>query len=479
MKQCLLPTTRIPISYSSISKQPLPASRAAKYSPNMFSSFQKVLVFLFAICCAVSARQQPELPLCAVGTHLSNCYQYKHLPILISNSKPVCSTLSRPGFVLLQTRPLATQNYSLRNCGAPIRNRGAKYVALSNVMVSLAGAFVLIRFVFKLVVSKLELGLDDWAVLACLGTTIPSATVTVHGTVKHGLGQDIWTLSPHEITTMLKYFLVMACLYFTQVALLKLTLLFFYICVFPGRPAQRLLWGTVAFVVIWGALYVLLAIFQCQPISFFWTRWDGLHEGHCLNINAITASNAGISIALDLWILAIPLWQLYGLKMHWKKKVGVAVMFAVGTFVTVVSCLRMVSVVQFAQSTNASWEFYDVSVWSSVEITVGIMCACLPTMRLLLVKIFPVLGGSTARSRNQYYNYGSGTELKNMGASANSRNQRKHMSKTGDSSTSPSPNSLQFPPDHGITVKTSYTMERRLNDTDDQASLVSHENDKK
>lgn len=38
-----------------------------------------------------------------------------------------------------------------------------------------------------------------------------------------------------------------------------------------------------------------------------------------------------MSIALDLWILAIPLWQLRSLKMHWKKKVGVALMFCVGT----------------------------------------------------------------------------------------------------------------------------------------------------
>jgi hypothetical protein len=172
---------------------------------------------------------------------------------------------------------------------------------------------------------------------------------------------------------MLKFFYVMASLYFTQLTLLKLTLIFFYIRVFPSKPVQRLLWGTVIFVTLWGLTFVCLAIFQCQPISYFWTHWDGLHEGHCLDINAITASNAGISIALDLWILGIPLWQLWGLKMHWKKKVGVAVMFCVGTFVTVVSILRLSALVHFAQSSNASWEFYDVSVWSTIEICVGIM----------------------------------------------------------------------------------------------------------
>lgn len=240
-------------------------------------------------------------------------------------------------------------------------------------MAIVAAAFVIVRFAFKILVARLDIGYDDWCVLATLISAVPSAIITVYGTVKNGLGQDIWTLRSDKITVMLKYFYIMASLYFTQVALLKLTLTFFYIRVFPGPGVQRLLWGTVVFVTLWGFSFVITAIFQCRPISYFWTKWDGLHHGSCLNINAITASNAGISIALDFWILGIPLWQLWGLKMHWKKKVGVALMFCVGTFVTVVSILRLQALVHFAASSNASWEFFDVSVWSTIEICVGIM----------------------------------------------------------------------------------------------------------
>jgi hypothetical protein len=261
----------------------------------------------------------------------------------------------------------------MTTCGAPVRSHGQDYVLLSNIMVSVAAAFVAVRFAFKLVVARLDIGYDDWAVLATLIAATPSAIITVFGTVKHGLGRDIWTLSPYDITTMLKYFYVMAALYFTQVALLKLSLIFFYIRVFPSPGVQRLLWGTVVFSVVWGFTFVITVIFQCRPISYFWTHWDGLHEGRCLDINAITSSNAGISIALDLWIIGIPLWQLWGLKLHWKRKIGVALMFCVGTFVTVVSILRLQALVHFAASDNASWEFYNVSVWSTIEICVGIM----------------------------------------------------------------------------------------------------------
>jgi hypothetical protein len=268
---------------------------------------------------------------------------------------------------------IATKNLSLRTCGAPIRNRGGRYVALSNVMVTIAAVFVAIRFAYKILVTRADIGWDDWTVLATLLTAVVSAILTVFGMVKHGLGQDLWTLSPEEITKMLRYFYIMATLYFTQVTLLKLTLTFFYIRVFPSPGVQRLLWGTVIFITLWGFTFVMTAIFQCRPINYFWLKWDGLHEGHCLDINAIATSNAGLSIALDFWILGIPLFQLWGLKMNWKKKVGVGLMFCVGTFVTIVSILRLTALVHFAASANASWEFYDVSVWSSVEICVGIM----------------------------------------------------------------------------------------------------------
>ncbi|KAL5385174.1 hypothetical protein DPSP01_004983 [Paraphaeosphaeria sporulosa] len=268
---------------------------------------------------------------------------------------------------------LATKNSSLTTCGAPVQDRGPNYVALSNTMFSISAGFVVVRIAFKVLVSRVDIGMDDWTVVATTIISIPSAIVTVYGTVANGLGQHIWTLKPNEITSMLKYFYVMAILYFTQTALLKLCLVFFYIRVFPTQGVQRLLWATVIFVVVWGMAFVLAGIFQCTPVHYFWNKWDGLHQGHCVDINAITVTHAAISISLDVWILAIPMWQLRGLRMHWKKKVGVGLMFCVGTFVTIVSILRLRALMDFVVSSDASWEFYNVSVWSTIEICTGII----------------------------------------------------------------------------------------------------------
>lgn len=45
---------------------------------------------------------------------------------------------------------------------------------------------------------------------------------------------------------------------------------------------------------------------------------------------------------------------------------------------------------------------YSTCYWSTVEINVAVCCACMPSLRLLLVKIFPKLGGGSAgRSRSE------------------------------------------------------------------------------
>ncbi|KAH8906271.1 hypothetical protein BR93DRAFT_928871 [Coniochaeta sp. PMI_546] len=302
------------------------------------------------------------------------------------------------------TQALATKNITDTTCGVPLRDRGTTYDTTSIVLAVISSSIVVLRLSFKVLVTR-SLSSDDYVVFFLMLVGVPSVVITHYGTTPNGLGRDVWTLTPQNITNFLYYFYFMAIFYFTQVMLIKLCLLLFYLRIFPSQGVRRLLWGTIAFDILFGIIFLFVTIFQCSPISYFWQNWDGEHEGKCLNINAIAWANAAISIALDLWMLVIPLVQLKSLNLHWKKKIGVGLMFCVGTFVTVVSIIRLQALVTFAKSSDPTWDNFPVSLWSTVEINVGIMCTCMPTLRLLLTRVFPVLSGGT-RSRDMYYQSG-------------------------------------------------------------------------
>lgn len=125
-------------------------------------------------------------------------------------------------------------------------------------------------------------------------------------------------------------FLAAQTLYFIEAALVKISILFFYLRIFPGNTFIKLVHYTIILNVLLTIAFVLPTIFQCSPISYQWKQWDGEHEGKCIDNNALAFANAGINIAMDIWVLALPLLHIVRLNLHWKKKVGVTLMFCVG-----------------------------------------------------------------------------------------------------------------------------------------------------
>ncbi|KAB5581016.1 hypothetical protein GE09DRAFT_1020739 [Coniochaeta sp. 2T2.1] len=379
-----------------------------------------ILGFVFALLAAVVSLVSAQdlgaalqlLPKCAVGclvngiTH-SACANNLTASCICTNM-PLQEQISRCVTANCTiTQALATKNITDTTCGVPFRSRGATYDTTSIVLAVISSSIVVLRLCFKVLVTR-SLSSDDYVVFLLMLVGVPSVIITHYGTTPNGLGRDLWTLSPEQITNFLYYFYFMAILYFTQVMLVKLCLLLFYLRIFPSKTVRHLLWGTVVINVLFGIIFVCVAIFQCSPISFFWQNWDGEHKGKCLDINAIAWANAAISIALDLWMLVIPLAQLKTLRLHWKKKIGVGLMFCVGTFVTIVSIIRLQALVTFEKSNDPTWDNFPVSLWSTVEINVGIMCTCMPTIRLLLTRLFPILSGGTNSGKSKYHNSGNG-----------------------------------------------------------------------
>ena len=313
---------------------------------------------------------------------------------------------------------IVTKNLTATACHAPIRSK-SENTRVANLVLSVVTAVVaLSRIIYKAVFSIGELGWDDWTVLSTLITGVPSVIIIDRGIVPNGLGRDVWTVPFDHITNFVRWLYALEVLYFLQIAQLKLTLLFFFLRIFPKPLIRRLLWSTVAFNVLCGTTFVIVAIFQCKPISHYWTSWDKEGSGKCININALAWSNAIISIALDIWMLVLPLHEIFHLQLSWRKKVSVAMMFCVGTFVTVVSILRLRSLIHFGVSSNPTWDQTDVISWSNIEINVGIICACMPALRVILVRCFPKVFGTTKGTSQPYHAYGSRSQGMKRGGSA-------------------------------------------------------------
>ncbi|KEF53462.1 uncharacterized protein A1O9_10437 [Exophiala aquamarina CBS 119918] len=154
-------------------------------------------------------------------------------------------------------------------------------------------------------------------------------------------------------------------------------------------------------------------IFQCTPISYTWTGWSGATEGHCLNIYIQAWISGILNILLDIFVILLPIPHLLKLTMSRKKKAQVVAMFSVGLCVTLTSVARLTSLVRFRKTWNFTRDYTGISYMSTLEVDIGIICACMPAIQLLLRRVAPgILGSSITESSQLYPHTGSHARTK-------------------------------------------------------------------
>ncbi|KAK7955862.1 uncharacterized protein PG986_005084 [Apiospora aurea] len=187
--------------------------------------------------------------------------------------------------------------------------------------------------------------------------------------------------------------------YVPAIGLTKICLLLFFLRVFPARRFRHACHGTVAFVVAFVVAFSIatftVTIFSCAPVRYFYVGWAGDTAGTCIDINAFWFSQATINIVTDLWVMALPIPQIFKLGLERKKKIFLCMMFCVGLLVTIFSIIRFTGLVSYSSTTNPTYNNVGAATWSVLECNVGIVCCCMPYVRSLLNRVFPNCFGGT------------------------------------------------------------------------------------
>lgn len=220
-------------------------------------------------------------------------------------------------------------------CDTPIRDRRVKFNVMIVTMTCIAAVNIVTRLLYKQFFSVgKRLNSEDWTIVVASVLGLASVALTIFGLTAHGLGKDIWGLGSPDLIAFGRSFYAIQILYILLMLLVKLTLTLFYLNIFPGPKVRILLRATVVFHILTATTFTIGLIFQCIPINYQWQRYDYESDmpvnGHCINVNAGAWANSAVSVASDIWLLAIPLTQLHKLRLHWKKKLCAGIMFFTG-----------------------------------------------------------------------------------------------------------------------------------------------------
>jgi hypothetical protein len=146
-----------------------------------------------------------------------------------------------------------------------------------------------------------------------------------------GLGKNTWEVPFVNITKILAAFFANEVLYVIHISLTKLSVCFFFLRIFDASPVfRRSVYPVIVLNVVIMVLFVLIIVFQCNPIHLAWTGWAKEEPGSCLDIYKLVLGNGIVNLAMDAVIIGLPIYETTKLQLSMSRKLGVVLMFAMG-----------------------------------------------------------------------------------------------------------------------------------------------------
>ncbi|KZL77936.1 CFEM domain-containing protein, partial [Colletotrichum tofieldiae] len=188
-------------------------------------------------------------------------------------------------------------------------------------------------------------------------------------------------------------FFAFEVLYTISIGALKASILFFYLHIFRlVNPAfTTVLWCTQASNFANCVAFTVAKLNQCKPFSYSWEGWDGRHLGRCVNLHAMLISHAALNVAMNVWMLALPMTQVLWLNLRKRQKVEVLSMFGLGIFIIIVSAIRLNVLFKFRNFSNPTHDVFYLHMWSYIELSVAVIVSCLPSIRQVWRELVPRL----------------------------------------------------------------------------------------
>ena len=168
----------------------------------------------------------------------------------------------------------------------------------------------------------------------------------------------------------------------------KASVLLFYRRLVNGTLARR--WKlAIYFALAFHAAYLigltLGYLLICRPLEAYWMSYDyNWHkEFTCASANAINPVIGVLSILSDIYAVALPfiILHYYTLDVPRAQKIGLNIIFALGLLVAGAGVGRTYYLIKLGNTYDTSWTGFDLLVWTVVEMQLGIICACAPSLR--------------------------------------------------------------------------------------------------
>ncbi|GKZ22950.1 hypothetical protein AbraIFM66951_009302 [Aspergillus brasiliensis] len=279
----------------------------------------------------------------------------------------------------------------------PLNHWGITLVVVPIVSCVVTTLFFILRLYSRRIVRQ---KLDAGDILMSIGLVFSyGLTLCTVISAFHGVGHDFWSLSRPTRGTVTLLFWCSTKFWVLTHVFVKISYIVLLRKLFGAITYWRKL--TTALIVItlaWGIAATLLSIFQCWPVQYFWIKHI---EGTCMRgRNTFYIVSGSVALAENFVLVLVPLVVVWRMKLSPRQKGELSLLFGFGGLVCAVGFLRLITFKKYVTA-DATKNGYLQSIWSIIELDLGIICASVILMRPIFHRLANLIKNKCCAIRSQ------------------------------------------------------------------------------
>ncbi|WYZ40849.1 hypothetical protein EsH8_IV_001190 [Colletotrichum jinshuiense] len=270
-----------------------------------------------------------------------------------------------------------------------IENRGPELLAVNIFFVSAAIFATALRCYVRAGLVK-AFGTDDWLMVLALALFTSYSAFSIAG-VHYGTGKHFADIERENIHKALECWWYCYLFYSLSMIVSKMSIAFFLLRITSQRLHVWIIYVAMLFTVLSGLVFFFVALFQCQPLSFFWNKDQ---EGTCIDVNVVIALAflySAFSVISDLTFAILPVYLVWKLQLRKGTKIVLTPLLIMGCIASSAVLVRF-GYLMGLRDPDFLWATLDIAIWSTVEQGLAITAGSLATVRPLLKALGYKLG---------------------------------------------------------------------------------------
>ncbi|KKK19412.1 hypothetical protein P175DRAFT_0443568 [Aspergillus ochraceoroseus IBT 24754] len=270
-----------------------------------------------------------------------------------------------------------------------------RIIAIVGTLTGLSALLVILRCYVRIFVLR-RFHVEDGIMIISLACAVGVLACFV-GECDHGLGRFFKDIGPNDYELLAKWLWYHSIIIVLGISLVKISLGIFLIR-FAGQKKglKKFILGTVIFLVLATVGCILTLILQCIPVQAAWD-YSLRKNAKCYSNKtylAIGQFNSAINITTDFLYTTLPVWMFWNIQVNKRTKTSLMGILSLGYF----ACAAAIAKAVLQPRVYTQPEFFrdgNYLIWNCIELNIGILAACFPTIKPLVKSI---IGSSRGRS---------------------------------------------------------------------------------